>query len=126
MKGWSEYKIGPFNTFAIKDILDKFNAPFSNIFKPLSTLFYLGSSIALGVTISYVINNNNSVRRLDNKLERLSTNSVPTLTIQDTLGTQEPEKFYQFATNRAYLEIDGKTVESYFSKGAKWQIKKTK
>lgn len=51
-------------------------------------------------------------KKLDN-LEK--SNSLEVIT-QDVIGGREPEKFYNIGTNRGYLEIDGRPVESYFSR----------
>lgn len=77
-------------------------------------MFYL-SALVTGVIISHGSKLNN----INSKLEQLSTNSVPSIIQTNVIGSQEPEKFYQFGANRAYLEIDGKKVEDYLMRDGK-------
>ena len=34
--------------------------------------------------------------------------------VEDVIGREDPDKFYEINRQRAYLEIDGKPVEDYF------------
>ena len=59
----------------------------------------------------------NRTHEIQNMLPNLQSKveSFPMLKQENVIGTPAIDKFYEIGTNRVYLEIDGKPVESYFT-----------
>lgn len=64
------------------------------------------ATIIAGLAFILCIENNFRVNNLKNVIAPLPYTNV--------IGDSRPEKFYQFGTNKAYVEIDGQRVENYF------------
>lgn len=41
-------------------------------------------------------------------------NQAPTIITENVIGNKTPDRFYYIKGKRAYLEIDGKSVDDYF------------
>lgn len=62
------------------------------------------------VTISTI---NNIEKKVDQLLQERNSIELKT---ENVIGGKAPEKFYEIAGKRVYLEIDGQPVEKYFRK----------
>jgi hypothetical protein len=59
---------------------------------------------------SVVREQNAKLDSIDQRVEELK----PKLQIENVIGNEELDKFYEISGKRVYLEIDGKPAEEYF------------
>lgn len=52
--------------------------------------------------------------KIERKVDKLLQRPTIELRIDNVIGGETPEKFYEIDGKRVYLEIDGKPVEQYF------------
>ncbi|MEI6849698.1 MAG: hypothetical protein WCK29_01540 [archaeon] len=76
-------------------------------------------AFAIGATFLVVSACTIAYRGFERKLEKVVSQSNPALVTANTIGNSTPDKFYQIGTNRAYVEIDGRSIESYNFGGMK-------
>lgn len=55
----------------------------------------------------------------DETLKRIDENTRPQIQVKNVIGNETPDKFYQINGQRVYLEVDGKSIEKYFTPEAK-------
>lgn len=72
----------------------------------------LGTSIILNI---FAIGERKMQKNLEQKVDQLVQKPSLELKTENVIGGQKPEKFYEFAGKRVYVEIDGQPVESYVS-----------
>ncbi|MEI7718636.1 MAG: hypothetical protein WCI72_02120 [archaeon] len=46
----------------------------------------------------------------------------PQVQVRNVIGNEAPERFYEVDGHRVYLEIDGKSVESYFPRSLETEV----
>ena len=70
-------------------------------------------ALGLGAAIFFsTLNIRDNLKNIEEKIKRIS----PNLKIENVIGNETPDKFYEIDGRRVYLEIDGKPVEEYLKR----------
>ncbi|VVB77558.1 Uncharacterised protein [uncultured archaeon] len=78
---------------------------------------FFGTVIASMIGCSLVIGGCNKINDLDSKLERM-IKKVPVVLeekSENLFGNPNPEKYFMINGQKAYTQVNGKPIESYFA-----------